>query len=333
MHRLFVSLAAGTVLALFVAPDLSRGQTPSAATAVSGAHRVKSLKITLLSTMLADAGIGEWGFAALVEADGNRILFDTGARPNTVLQNAKELGIDLSGVKEVVLSHNHADHTGGLVTLRRAYSPANPAALSRVHVAKGIFYSRLPAQGGKEMNTMIAIRQEYQATGGVFIEHDKPEELFPGVWLTGPVPRVYPERNWSVVGSVRTPEGLAEDNVPEDQSLIFDTDRGLVVLAGCGHAGVINTLQYARQTVRPASIQAAIGGFHLFAADDAKLEWTAGKLREFGLENLVGAHCTGLHAVYYFRDHLSLPRRACVVGAVGAVYTLDKGIDPERLAQ
>ena len=67
-----------------------------------------------------DDGIGEWGFAAVVEVDGHRILFDTGARPDTVLNNAKELGVDLSNITDVVLSHNHADHTGGLMTLRRA---------------------------------------------------------------------------------------------------------------------------------------------------------------------------------------------------------------------
>jgi 7,8-dihydropterin-6-yl-methyl-4-(beta-D-ribofuranosyl)aminobenzene 5'-phosphate synthase len=70
--------------------------------------------------MLADQGIGEWGFSALVEADGHRVLVDTGNRPGTVLQNAKELGIDLSNVVEVVLTHNHADHVGGLMTLRHA---------------------------------------------------------------------------------------------------------------------------------------------------------------------------------------------------------------------
>src|SRR5262252_10103996 len=89
-------------------------------------NRVSALKITVLSTMLADAGIGEWGFAALVEVDGKRILFDTGARPRTVLENARELGIDLSNITDVVLSHNHGDHTGGLLTLRRELAKQNP---------------------------------------------------------------------------------------------------------------------------------------------------------------------------------------------------------------
>ena len=76
-------------------------------------QRVKSLKVTILSTMLADAGMGEWGFAALVEADGRRILFDTGLRSETVLQNARELGIDLSTVTDVVLSHHMATTPAG----------------------------------------------------------------------------------------------------------------------------------------------------------------------------------------------------------------------------
>lgn len=87
---------------------------------------VKNLKITTLSTMLANQGIGEWGYAALVEVDGKKILFDTGRKPETVLKNAEELGIDLSDVEEVFLSHNHGDHTGGLLTLRAALKKTEP---------------------------------------------------------------------------------------------------------------------------------------------------------------------------------------------------------------
>lgn len=97
------------------------------------------IKVTMLSTMLADlVGIGEWGFAALVEADGYKVLFDTGARPETVLRNAEELGIDLSQVTDVILSHNHDDHIGGLLKLRQTLQAKNPAALSRAHAATGI---------------------------------------------------------------------------------------------------------------------------------------------------------------------------------------------------
>src|SRR5437868_7704704 len=87
--------------------------------------QIHALKITILSTMLADEGIGEWGFSALVEADGRAWLFDTGARPETVLANARELKIDLSKISDVILSHNHGDHTGGLVALRTALAKEN----------------------------------------------------------------------------------------------------------------------------------------------------------------------------------------------------------------
>ena len=328
-----ILLAAGLATAQATTPPSPpTGLRIEGATTEATTRRVRSLKITILSTMLADAGIGEWGFAALVEADGNRILYDTGARPTTVLENARELKIDLSGVRDVILSHNHADHTGGLVTLRRELSRQNPAALSRAHVAPGIFYSRPDGHGG-EGNTTIATGREYEALGGTIIEHAKPVELFPGVWLTGPVPRVYPERNWSVTGQVVAPAGQVEDTIPEDQALIFNTDRGLVMLSGCGHAGIINIVDYARHIVHPAPVYAAIGGFHLFAADDAKLDWTAAKLHDLGIQNILGAHCTGLHTVYYLKEKLGLPRQQCLVGAVGAVFTLDKGIAPGRLAQ
>src|SRR6186997_3475488 len=95
------------------------------------AQQAKNVKITILSTMLADQGVGEWGFSALVEADGHRILFDTGNRPETVLQNARDLKIDLSTVTDVVLSHHHGDHTGGLLELRQELARKSPAALSR----------------------------------------------------------------------------------------------------------------------------------------------------------------------------------------------------------
>jgi 7,8-dihydropterin-6-yl-methyl-4-(beta-D-ribofuranosyl)aminobenzene 5'-phosphate synthase len=294
--------------------------------------RVHSLRILVLSTMLADAGIGEWGFAALVEVDGHRILFDTGAHPDTVLRNASELGIDLASIQEVILSHNHADHTGGLLHLRRELAKKNPTALSRAHVGRGIFWSR-PREAA-EGNSMIEVKPAYEATGGVFIEHSEPVELYPGVWLTGPVPRVFPERNWpSRSGPVKTPAGLVEETIPEDMSLIFDTDKGLVVLSGCGHAGVINTLEFARIRVRRAPVHAAIGGFHLFQLDDKKLAWTATKLREFGVRHLLGAHCTGIEAVYRLRQLARLDRGTCVVSSVGSSFALDKGIDPLALAR
>jgi len=301
-----------------------------------GPHEVEDLQITILSTMLAERGIGEWGFAALIEADGHRILFDTGRYPDTVLRNAEVMGIDLSGVDELVLSHNHSDHTGGLVSMRKALMAKNPDALSRVHVARGIFWQRLGRPDSYvQMETR---RRQYVALGGTVVEHDSATEIHPGIWLTGPVPRVHPERNWGGGGGsptrpVLSPDGPVEDNIPESMSLVINTAKGLVVVSGCGHAGIINTLEYAQNVVRPVQIHAAIGGFHLAAASDATLEWTAGKLVDIGVENFVGAHCTGLEPVYRFRQLVDLGRERAAVGAVGATFSLADGLDPLRIAR
>ncbi len=301
---------------------------------IAAAQTAKAVKVTVLSTMLAGnrgAGIGEWGFAAVLEVDGRRLLIDTGERPDTVLRNAAELGIDLSDITDVVLTHNHGDHTTGLLTLRRELAKKNPRALSRAHVARGIFYPR-PGAGGAEENGLLPLKAAYESAGGAFVEYDGPTQIVPGVWFTGPVPRVHPERNWTPKGQVRTATGLVEDTLPEDASIVVDAAEGLVLVSGCGHAGIINTIEYARKVVRAAPLHAAVGGFHLFGATDAHLEWTAGKLREFGLQHLLGAHCTGIEAVYRIRSLTGLTRRTAVVGAVGSSFTLGKGISALAIA-
>jgi len=297
-------------------------------TGMAAAQAAKAVRVTVLSTMLAGnrgAGIGEWGFAAVLDVDGRRLLIDTGERPETVLRNAAELRIDLSDITDVVVTHNHGDHTAGLVTLRRELAKRNPRALSRAHVARGIFYPR-PGTGGADENGLLPLKAAYEAAGGTFVEHEGPTQIMPGVWFTGPVPRIHPERNWTPRGQVRTPTGLAEDTVPEDASVVVDSTEGLVLISGCGHAGIVNTIEHARKVVRAAPLHAAIGGFHLFAASDTTLEWTAGKLRDFGLQHLLGAHCTGIEAVYRIRTLAGLTRRTAVVGAVGSSFTLGKGI-------
>ena len=302
------------------------------------AHPVKSLKVRILSTMLADsAGFGEWGFAALVEADGRRLLFDTGANPDTVSRNLKALKIDISEVDEVILSHHHLDHTAGLITLRVEY----PKALGTAYTAKGMFYSRPtvdfsnPAAKPKEGNPMIAIRAAYESKGGRIVELDGPREIHPGIWLTGPVPRVHNERNWGGSGRMRNGDGSdAEDNLPEDQTLVIETAKGLVIVAGCSHAGIVNILEYARTKIRKdAPIHAAIGGFHLFNAKDETLAFTARKFREFGLQNFLGAHCTGIESVYRLRELAGLGRKTAAVGALGGGFDLATGLNPGNIAR
>jgi 7,8-dihydropterin-6-yl-methyl-4-(beta-D-ribofuranosyl)aminobenzene 5'-phosphate synthase len=300
-------------------------------------HQVRDLKITILSTMMTQVGVGEWGFSALVEADGHRILFDTGLRPDTVLLNARSMNIDLSNVEEVVLSHNHADHTGGLVNLRQQLAVSDEKSLRIAHVAPAIFWER---PGAPEAWAFAPKKEAFEAAGGRFVVHERAVEIHPGIWLTGPVSRRHPEKNYGRwvqdehrTGQVQSPDGLVEDNIPESMSLVIETEKGLVVVSGCGHAGLINTLEYATEITGADTIHAAIGGFHLLQASDAHLDWTANKLVDLQLGQFVGAHCTGLEPVYRLRNLVDLDRSTAVVGATGASFTIADGIEPLSLAR
>lgn len=290
---------------------------------------VSTLKVTTLSTMVVNGkGVGEWGYSALVEVDGKKILFDTGARPETVLQNANEMGIDLSDVEDVFLSHNHWDHTGGLLTLRKELKKSNPNALKRVHVGAGIFSKRVNSD-----NTLLATKEALESDNVEFLIYSEQHELFPGVWITGPVKRVHDERNWSGNGQIETTNGIVEDNIPEDQSLVIDTQDGFVLISGCGHAGLVNTLEHIRANISQEKVFTIIGGFHLIAATDEQLKWTAGQLENFGVSKIIGSHCTGINALYTLKDLMSLDRKNAVVGSVGDIFDLENGIKAGIIAR
>lgn len=323
--RILVSVL--LVIHVLLLPAIARGEDPA---------RVSDLKVTTLSTMLTELrGIGEWGFAAVIEADGHTILLDTGARPNAVLKNAEELGIDLSEVDSVVLTHNHWDHTGGLVTLRRAMKAKNPTAMQYTHVGEGIFLPRsiddeavgaLPSIPKQLLVDIHDVRDDYEELGGRFVVHDKPHELHPGVWITGPIPRVHPEKNWTPFMRIKEGGTLIEDNIPEDQALVINTREGLVVIAGCAHAGIVNTMEYALSILETREIHAVLGGFHLMSLTHEKIEWTGGKMGELGVAHVLGAHCTGINSVAGLREASGLSRKTAVVGAVGSTFILGKGI-------
>ena len=284
--------------------------------------KIKDFKITILSTMLSDFHTGEWGFSAMIEVDGERILFDAGSRENTVVQNAKELSINLDNIDNIFLSHNHKDHTGGLITLKKEY----PNSFKKAHVGEGIFYSRPNAEG--DDNYILSNKNTLENLGIKFITHKNPTQLVPGVWTTGQVPRKYEEKNWSDIGKMIDSKGnIVEDVVPEDQSLFFDTENGIVLISGCGHAGLANTLDYVQKIIPGRPIYKIIGGFHLLKLSNDKLEWTAGKMREAGVKYFVGAHCTGLNSTYSIRNFLGLTSESALVGSVGTVITA-KGIFP-----
>ena len=295
---------------------------------------VGKLRITILDTMVAGSvGMdGEWGFAALVEADGRRILYDTGASPGMVLHNVRRLGIDLSDVEDVILSHNHDDHTAGLLNLRKAFSGANPKALSRCHVATGIFAAREGGDGHPDHN-MDTLKSSYEGLGGRFVIHDGPAELAPGVWFTGPVPRPYNERNWNPGSYLSQPAGRIDDTVPEDAALVINSPDGTVVVTGCGHAGVMNICERAHTLLGPQPIAGLIGGLHLFLNSQASVEATGARLKALGVKKILAAHCTGFEPTWILRQSLGVSSTDVAVATVGSQWISGIGLQTGLLAR
>ena len=295
----------------------------------------EAVSVTILSSNLADgATVGEWGLSALVQVDGQCVLFDAGRYPDTVLRNAAALNVDLSCVTDVVLSHFHFDHTTGLMPLLRDLRMKNPGAIRRVHVASGFFLPRrIPsASGDAERNQMISVKDSLEAAGVSVIEHAGPAELLPSVWVTGSIARPHPEKNYPTTIHVQMDGEWVEDYVPDSQGLTVITPQGHIVLLGCGHSGVVNALEHIRAKIDDLPIHALMGGLHLFAASDEVLGWTADRLREIGVQHLMAGHCTGIEPLVRLRTGLNLTRRTAVVGAVGSQFVYGEGIRPTAIA-
>lgn len=310
------------------------GPTAVAASGDASPARAGDVTVTILSSNLANgATVGEWGLSAFVQVDGQCVLFDAGRYPDTVLRNAAVLGVDLSCVSDVVLSHFHFDHNTGLLPLLRDLRAKNPGAMQRVHVAEGFFLRRqLPQDDGYvDWNQMIAVRDTLEAAGVVIVEHSGPAEILPSVWVTGPVERVHDEQEH---GGARMLVGgqWVQDYVPESQALSIVTDEGHIVLLGCGHSGVVNALEHVQSEIENVPIHALMGGLHLFNASDEMLGWTADRLRSIGVEHLMAGHCTGIEPLLRLRIGLNLSRRTAVVGAVGSQFVLGEGIRATNIA-
>ena len=297
----------------------------SLCTTFSALAQTAPYQITVLATNISDyGGLGEWSFAALFEGEQDAVLFDTGFKEDTVLHNVLHLGVDLSGVEKVVLSHFHSDHTGGLLILREHFRPANEGALSEVYVAAGFFEQRATATGVEVGPGDFASAQDFKAAaealGIRFIEISEPTEIAPKLWLTGPVPRVEEHYNGPSGLFINQNGALVPDIIMDDQSLGYLTDKGWLMTSGCGHSGLINTGKVL-QSIKDEPIYSIVGGFHLWQADSETLNRTANWLEEQGLGLMMGGHCTGIAAAETIASQLQLPRSHISHAAIGSVIT------------
>lgn len=285
-------------------------------------------EITILATNTANfGGIGEWSFSALLESEKESIIFDTGFDENTVLHNANLLGKDLSKVEKVILSHFHGDHTGGLIKLRKTFMEDNPNAFSKVYVADGFFEQRYDKDGNLRgfiggFDDVSEFIQETKNIGISFIVIKESYEIAKNLMLSGPVERIFEKVVVSPGFYLKKNGELIDDLLKDDQSLGIKTSKGWYMMSGCGHAGMMNTA-HKFQTIDDNDVYGAIGGFHLYRSSDDDISKTAFSLKEFGLKQLIGGHCTGIHAARKIADIASISRDNLSHGAIGTVITKD----------
>ena len=250
-------------------------------------------KIVTLSENTAgmDLGLlGEHGLSIYVETPGFSLLFDTGQTVSAA-HNAEVLGIDLKGVP-IALSHGHVDHTGGLKSVLGKTGP------TEVFCHPDVFAQKYALKDGKLIDIGLPkTRPDLERMGSSFKISRKPRQLSEGVWLTGEVPRRTDFEQAEDYLLVRDPVQRV-DPLLDDQALVLDLNRGLLVVLGCAHGGVVNTIEQARKITGKSRVLGVIGGTHLgFGSTDMnRLERTIEALKHYELEILGVSHCTGIAA-------------------------------------
>jgi 7,8-dihydropterin-6-yl-methyl-4-(beta-D-ribofuranosyl)aminobenzene 5'-phosphate synthase len=247
--------------------------------------------ITVLVENMAGNGteLGEGGLSFLVETDSRRILFDTGGG-QTLLGNARSLGVDLSKIDTIVISHGHYDHTGGLGKALEACGPVD------LFVHPAVFTERYLKEGSRAVpDVMPFSRDELRRRVRNLVETVNPTSVCEGVMVTGQIPRLTSYEDTGVRDLAFLDADLKTPNpILDDQALFFRVPEGVVILLGCGHSGVVNTIRYISGLVGGQKIYAVMGGTHLRNASPLRLQKTVEAFREFDLQKLLLCHCTGI---------------------------------------
>lgn len=234
------------------------------------------------------------------------LLLDFGGSPDGVVRNIPPLQLDLSKVEAMVLSHGHFDHFGGMENLVRSFIPAGKLPLP-LYVGKEAFARRYLANPNGITVDLDALSKEKVAALGLEVrEINSPTAILPGVLLTGEVPRVTPFEQGSPLMEIERGGVREKDYFPGELSLVFNlAGRGLVVVSACAHAGIVNTVRWAKESTGVEKVHAVLGGFHLSGAPEEKINKTVEALQQFNPDFIVPMHCTGFTATKVISERMA----------------------------
>lgn len=243
--------------------------------------------------------LGQHGLSALIEVESSegkryKVLFDTGQYAEAIIHNARLLGVSLEDVDAIVLSHNHYDHTGGLIGVLEKIGRRVP-----VVVHPDVFKPSIYVGGGQGLMDLGPgwSRGEAERAGAIFVEARRPLEVVPGVYYLGEVEREREDLAPGLPGAYTIVDGeLVPHSLRDDTGVAIRIEGyGLVVVSGCGHSGITNIAVHASRALKD-DVKAVMGGFHLYAAERGTIDEIAGMLRKIGVEEVYPGHCTGLRA-------------------------------------
>jgi len=243
--------------------------------------------------------LAEWGLSIMVEADRHTVLLDTGASVSAAV-NALALGVDLSRIEAIALSHGHFDHTGGLLhILRLMRRPVEVIAHPELWAAK---YGRLPGEPEQYAGVPFP-REAAESAGARFKLTREPVWITENIVTSGEVPMVTDYEAVDPILYVKKDAALLPDPMEDDLALFVKSEKGLVVVLGCAHRGIINTIEHARTITGVDTVYAVIGGTHLHRVSAHRLESTIAALSKLGVKRLGVSHCTGLEKAAILAHH------------------------------
>ena len=237
----------------------------------------------------AKLAVGEHGFSCFIETEVGNYLFDTGQGAG-FLRNIHTLNLDMANLEGIILSHGHNDHTGGLVEALQLVAPIT------VYGHPDIFTERIWVGEHEKLDIgMPFSRQQLEQLGASFDLAQGFREIAPGLWLTGEVSQVTDFESGDPHLQIADADGSTKpDPFADDCSLVIDSAKGLVLLLGCAHAGVVNIMHHVLEKTGRDQIYAVVGGLHLAPASDEQFSGTIKALKKFNVKRIGVGHCTGL---------------------------------------